>query len=133
MTPDISGMSGVTLAYIGDAVIELLIREALIRFGVTDTGRLSAAAQKLVCAKTQSEIVETLLPALSEEEAAAYRLGRNHHINSKPKKATIAEYSRSTGMEAVFGYLHISGRSERIHTLFAIAYNSHLDEIKEKI
>ena len=133
MTPDISGMSGVTLAYIGDAVIELLIREALICFGITDTGRLSAAAQKLVCAKAQSEIVESLLPMLSEEEAAAYRLGRNHHINSKPKKATVAEYSRSTGMEAVFGYLHIIGNSERIRILFSAAYDARLGEIKERI
>ena len=133
MTPDISGMSGVTLAYIGDAVIELLIREALIRFGVTDTGRLSAAAQKLVCAKTQSEIVEALLPSLSEEEAAAYRLGRNHHISSKPKKATVAEYSRATGLEAVFGYLHISGNAERVRALFSAAYDARLDDIKGEI
>lgn len=133
MTSDISGMSGVSLAYIGDAIIELLIREALIRFGITDTGRLSAAAQKLVCAKTQSEIVETLLPTLSEEEAAAYRLGRNHHINSKPKKATVAEYSRATGLEAVFGYLHISGNAERVRSLFSEAYDPLLADIKEKI
>ena len=66
--------NGVTLAYIGDAVIELAIREMLISSGITDTGRLSAAAQKLVCAKTQSDIVEKLLPLLTQEEEAAYKI-----------------------------------------------------------
>ena len=85
--------NGVTLAYIGDAVIELAIREALISSGVTDTGRLSAAAQKLVCAKMQSDIVEKLLPILTPEEEAAYKLGRNHRISGKPKHASVSEYS----------------------------------------
>ena len=74
MTPSIRDYNGVTLAYIGDAVIELMIREALIQSGISDTGKLSAAAQKLVCAKTQSAIAERLLPELSSEEEAAYRL-----------------------------------------------------------
>ncbi len=115
-------MNGVTLAYIGDAVIELLIREALLASAVMDTGRLSAMAQTLVCAKTQSEIVETLLPLLTEKEEAAYRLGRNHRITGKPKRATVAEYSRATGIEAIFGYLQLTGERERIETLFRAGY-----------
>ena len=125
--------NGVTLAYIGDAVIELAIREALITSGVTDTGRLSAAAQKLVCAKMQSDIVETLLPVLTPEEEAAYKLGRNHRVSGKPKHASVSEYSRATGLEAIFGYLHLTGDTERIRHLIKIAYNDHLCEIKNKI
>ena len=98
--------NGVTLAYIGDAVIELAVREMLISSGITDTGRLSYAAQKLVCAQTQSEIVEKLLPLLTFEEEAAYKLGRNHRVSGKPKHASVSEYSRATGLEAIFGYLH---------------------------
>ena len=91
-TRNIHDYNGATLAYIGDAVIELLIREALTSSGISDTGRLSAAAQKLVCAKTQSAIADMLLPELSEKEEAAYRLGRNHHASGKPKNATVAEF-----------------------------------------
>ena len=125
--------NGVTLAYIGDAVIELAIREALISSGVTDTGRLSAAAQKLVCAPMQSGIVEKLLPILNPEEEAAYKLGRNHRISGKPKHASVSEYSRATGLEAVFGYLHLAGKPERIRELITIAYTDALNEVKNRI
>lgn len=125
--------NGVTLAYIGDAVIELAIREMLISSGITDTGRLSAAAQKLVCAKTQSDIVEKLLPLLTQEEEAAYKLGRNHRVSGKPKHASVSEYSRATGVEAVFGYLHLNGENDRIRELVEAAYNSLFTEIKGNI
>ena len=125
--------NGVTLAYIGDAVIELAIREALIASGVTDTGRLSAAAQKLVCAKMQSDIVEKLLPILTADEEAAYKLGRNHRVSGKPKHASVSEYSRATGFEAVFGYLHLIGNTARIRDLIEIAYSDCLNELKIQI
>ena len=125
--------NGVTLAYIGDAVIELYLREELIAFGVTDTGRLSAAAQKLVCAPMQSALMEKLLPLLTPEEEAAYRLGRNHKVSGKPKRATVAEYARATGMEAVFGYLHLSGAKERANALLQEIYSEQLLQIKNDI
>ena len=125
--------NGVTLAYIGDAVIELSVREMLITSGVTNTGRLSAAAQKFVCAPTQSRVIEKLLPLLTPEEEAAYKLGRNHRVSGKPKHASVSEYSRSTGMEAVFGYLHLTSQNERIRELIQIAYTDIFDEIKNKI
>lgn len=125
--------NGVTLAYIGDAVIELAVREALISFGITDTGRLSSAAQKLVCAPTQSAVVEKILPLLTEDEEAAYKLGRNHRISGKPKHASVSEYSRATGLEAIFGYLHLSGKSERIQSLIHAAYDEIFSDIKYKI
>ncbi|MBE6666089.1 MAG: ribonuclease III [Ruminococcaceae bacterium] len=125
--------NGVTLAYIGDAVIELAVREVLISSGITDTGRLSSAAQKLVCAPTQSAVVEKLLPLLTEEEAAAYKLGRNHRISGKPKHASVSEYSRATGLEAIFGYLHLTGQTERIQNLILTAYEELFVDIKSKI
>lgn len=125
--------NGVTLAYIGDAVIELAIREMLIHSGITDTGRLSAAAQKLVCAPAQSNAVEKLLPLLTNEEEAAYKLGRNHRISGKPKHASVSEYSRATGLEAIFGYLHLTGNTERIRTLIQVAYEASFAELKDKI
>lgn len=125
--------NGVTLAYIGDAVIELSVREMLITSGVTNTGRLSAAAQKFVCAPTQSRVIEKLLPLLTPEEETAYKLGRNHRVSGKPKHASVSEYSRATGMEAVFGYLHLTSQNERIRELIQIAYTDIFDEIKNKI
>jgi ribonuclease-3 family protein len=125
--------NGVTLAYIGDAVIELSVREMLITSGVTNTGRLSAAAQKFVCAPTQSQVIEKLLPLLTPEEETAYKLGRNHRVSGKPKHASVSEYSRATGMEAVFGYLHLTSQNERIRELIQIAYTDIFDEIKNKI
>ena len=116
--------NGLLLAYIGDGVLELLVREKLISSGETSTGKLSSMAQSIVCAQAQSEMVEKLLPLLTEEEAAAYKLGRNHKVGGKPKRATAVEYHRATGMEAVFGYLHLNGRNERIRELFNALYTN---------
>ena len=116
--------NGVLLAYIGDGVLELLVREKLISSGETNTGKLSAMAQKIVCAPAQSEKVDELLPLLTEDELAIYKLGRNHRVNGKPKKATAVEYHRATGMEALFGYLHLQGRTERVRELFDELYRN---------
>jgi ribonuclease-3 family protein len=113
---------GVLLAYIGDCVLELLVREKLISSGERKTGKLSAMAQKIVCAPAQSEKVDLLLPMLTEEEMGIYKLGRNHKVSGKPKNATAVEYHRATGMEAVFGYLHLKGRTERIREIFGKLY-----------
>lgn len=125
--------NGITLAYIGDAVIELAIREKLITSGITDTGRLSAAAQKLVCAPAQSDAVERVRPLLTPEEEDAYKLGRNHHISGKPKHASVSQYSRATAFEAVFGYLQLTGNAERIRVLMDAAYSETIAQLKDKI
>ena len=115
---------GLLLAYIGDGVLELLVREMLISTGETSTGKLSSMAQQIVCAPAQSEVVERLLPLLSEEELAIYKLGRNHKVNGKPRNASIVEYHRATGMEAVFGYLHLAGKHGRVRELFDALYTN---------
>jgi ribonuclease-3 family protein len=81
----------------------------------------------------QSDIVEKLLPLLTPEEEAAYKLGRNHRISGKPKHASVSEYSRATGLEAIFGYLHLAGKAERIRELITIAYTDALSEVKNRI
>ena len=116
--------NGVLLAYIGDGVLELLVREMLISTGETSTGKLSSMAQQIVCAPAQSAVVERLLPLLSEEELAIYKLGRNHKVGGKPKKASAVEYHRATGMEAVFGYLYTEGNTARIRELFDALYTN---------
>lgn len=109
-------ISGANLAYIGDAVIELLIRERLVRSG-GKVGELNKAADGYVRAGYQSIVVDRLLPLLTESEAAAYRRGKNVHTNSLPKNATYLEYRKATGLEALFGYLYISGENERLRFL----------------
>ena len=110
------------LAYLGDGVLELLVREALVLRGLGKAGHLHAAALHYVQAPAQAAAMERLLPHLTEEEAGIYRRGRNStHLNI-PKHARPAEYRMATGMEVLFGYLHLKGDSGRLRSLFALAY-----------
>lgn len=115
--------SAAVYAYVGDAVLEVYIRERLALLGISDTGKLNAIAQKLVCAEAQSLRLENILPLLSEEETAVYHLGRNHKTKTTPKHSTPVQYHRATGFEAVFGWLHLSGKTERARELFSAAYS----------
>lgn len=120
---DPKSLGGAALAFIGDAALEVMIREKLLTTGVTDTGRLSAQAQKLVRAEAQSAAVDRILPLLSEEETAVFHLGRNHKFSAKPKHSTVVEYRRATGFEALFGWLYLCGMKERTAELFERAYD----------
>ena len=111
-----------SLAYLGDAVIEILVRERLVEAGYTSPKVLNAKALGFVRAGAQATAMERLMPHLSEEEQAAFRRGRNIGHTNTPKNATVAEYRNATGMEALFGYLHIKGEQARIKELFALAY-----------
>lgn len=115
-------LGGAALAYIGDAVLEIYVREKIIAEGLSDTGKMSAEAQKLVCAEKQSELIDALMPLLTEEETEIYKLGRNYKPSSKPRHAGAVEYHRASGFEAVFGYLHLSGNDDRARELFEAVY-----------
>ena len=115
-------MSNAALAYYGDSVLELLVRERLVRKGLSTAAHLNAAARDYVTAPKQAEAMERLTPHLDEEEAAIYRRGRNNIHANVPKSATMSEYRTATGMEVLFGYLHLLGRNERIDELFSLAY-----------
>ena len=122
MSLDPSALNGLSLAYLGDAVIELLARRRVLSSGVTDVGRLNALCRAYITAKVQSQAVERLLPHLSEAETDVYKRGRNAHGVSAPKSASVGEYRRATGMEALFGHLYLSGEDGRLNELFNIAY-----------
>ncbi len=104
------------LAYVGDAVIELLIRARLTTEG-GKIGELNKKADLLVRAGHQSKVADAILPKLSEEEAAVFRRGKNIHFTSVPKNATQLEYRKATALEALFGYLYLKGESERLSEL----------------
>ncbi len=116
---DAAAYSPLTLAYLGDAVYELLVREKLLLEGNRPNGTLHGEATKFVSSKGQSEAFLKIEPYLTEDELAVYRRGRNAH--SVPNKNNdYDEYRRATGLEAVFGYLRLCGENGRIKELFSI-------------
>ena len=117
---EVSAVSSLGLAHIGDAVYEILVRTVLISRGETTGTHLHQDTTKLVNAGSQSEAANLLLPILSEEELSFYRRGRNADVRHIPKNATHAQYSRATGLECLFGTLYLLGRRERINELFQI-------------
>ena len=114
-------LSGGALAYIGDAIIELLVRERLIETVDADTGVLSQKARDYVSAKAQAKIIG-VLPLLSEEETAIYKRGRNSHSGRVPHSATAVEYRQATGFEALAGWLYLTGEKKRLHEVFDLVY-----------
>ena len=115
-------ISSGALAYLGDCVLELRVREFLVSSGISHAADLNRAALDFVRAAAQAAAMERLTPHLTEEEEGAFRRGRNIGHTNTPKSATVAEYRNATGMEALFGYLHIKGETARIKELFALAY-----------
>ena len=117
-----NALSGLTLAYLGDAVLEVQTRKRLLSLGLTDLKSLNKKALSYVRAVDQSAAMERLLPHLNEAEMDVFKRGRNSHGVSAPKSATIAEYRRATGMEALFGWLYLAEEHARIEELFALAF-----------
>ena len=117
---EIDAFTNLGLAHIGDGVYELLCRSYLCARGQHTVGTLHRDTVQLVKATTQAQLVEKILPVLNEEELAWYRRGKNAHVHAVPKGASPAEYSRATGLEALFGALYLAGRTERINALFQI-------------
>lgn len=130
MSKAIGEISTAALAYLGDSVIELCVREMLARKGVSSAKNLNSAALSFVKAEAQADALIKILPILTDEENAAYRRGRNIGHTNIPKSATVAQYRIATGMEALFGYLHLLDRKERIKELFNIAYEDKINDIK---
>ncbi|MDR3344493.1 MAG: ribonuclease III [Oscillospiraceae bacterium] len=106
------------LAFVGDAVYSLLVREALAKAGSRPSKALHSLAVRDVCAAAQSRVYNTLLPLLSAEETAVMRRGRNSHCGAPPKSASRVEYQESTGVECLFGWLWLTGREARAQELF---------------
>lgn len=116
--------SSASLAYLGDCALEICVREYLVcERGLSSSAKLNKAALEFVTAPKQAEAMKNILPILSEEESAVFHRGRNMGHSNVPKSATVSQYRSATGMEALFGYLYLSGKNERIKELFRIAYN----------
>ncbi len=111
---DLRTYSPLTLAYIGDGVYELVIRTILVKKGNCPVNQLHRKASSLVKAGTQSSMMEVIEPMLTEEEHSVYRRGRNAHSPTMAKHATMADYRRATGFEALMGYLYLKDDFSRI-------------------
>lgn len=111
---DIRTYSPLTLAYIGDAIFELVVRTVLVERKNTQAEKLHKAATKIVKAETQALMIEALKEELTEEELAVYKRGRNAKAVTRAKNATMSEYRRATGFEALMGYLYLKGEMERM-------------------
>lgn len=117
---DVTTMPSLNLAFIGDSVYEILTREYLCRANVGKVGVMNKLKVDMVCCKAQAEASRKILPILTEEEQGVFRRGRNVTVNSASKSGSLAEYHAATGLEALFGYLYLSGRESRCRELFSI-------------
>ena len=111
---DIRTYSPLTLAYIGDGIYDLVIRSMIVAQGNTKASQLHNHTSHLVKAHSQSAMMEYLMPVLSEEEEAVYRRGRNAKSPTMAKNASMSDYRRATGFEALMGYLYLADRFDRI-------------------
>lgn len=117
---DTENLSPLTLAFIGDTVFDLFVREQLICQANRPVNAFHTNATRLVKASSQSRAVDKIIDKLSEKELAVFKRGRNAHTNHRAKNASQGDYHRATGLEALFGYLYLKGDIERLRELFAM-------------
>ncbi len=113
-------LNPVTLAFVGDAVYSLYVRERLALTGVGRVADLQRTAAKVVSAQGQSAFLNKVMPLFTEEEADVFRRGKNAKKATKSKSASSLEYNRSTGFEAVLGFLYLTGEYDRIEELLSV-------------
>lgn len=111
---DIRSYSPLTLAYIGDAIYDLIIRTIVVARANRPANELHRITVRYVSANAQAAIIEELMAELTEEELAVYRRGKNAKPHTTSKNASIADYMKATGFEAVLGYLYLQNHLKRI-------------------
>ena len=117
---EVNAISNLGLAHMGDCVFEILCRAYLCTRGDKTVDKLHRDTINMVKATSQAAFADKMLPLLTEEELAYYRRGKNSHVHAVPKSATPAQYAKATGVEALFGYLFLSGQKERANEIFNI-------------
>ena len=111
---DVRAYSPLTLAYIGDAVYELVIRSVVVKRANRSANDLHKMSVKYVKAEAQAKMIEALLEVLSEDELAVYKRGRNAKSYTMAKNASMSDYRKATGFEALMGFLYLSGQTDRM-------------------
>lgn len=113
-------LNGLTLAYLGDSIYEVYIRESLLIKGYTKVDKLHKEAIKFTSAKGQKEALDKIYEFLTEVEIAVFKRGRNANTDRKPKNTSLAIYKQATGFEALIGYLYLNSEKERLNELMEI-------------
>lgn len=119
-------LSPLNLAFIGDCIYEILVRETLVAQANRPVNDLHRESVKFVSAKAQTQAYKKIKDLLTEEETAQFKRGRNAKTGHSPKSATGAEYHTATGMEALFGYLYLTEQTDRIKELFTVIIKNEL-------
>ncbi len=114
---DIRTYSPLALAYIGDAIYDLVIRTIVVERGNTSPNKLHRKTVNYVNARIQAQMIEAVMDELTEEEQTVYKRGRNAKSYTTAKNATVIEYRKATGFEALCGYLYLTGKQERMLAL----------------
>ncbi len=109
--------SPLTLAYLGDSVLDLMVKEHFVRKVNQQVQKYHKEVTSVVSAVNQAEFIDGIEDQLSEEEAAVYHRGRNASVHTKARNASMAEYKKATGLEALLGYLYLTGKQERLEEL----------------
>ncbi|MBR4702593.1 MAG: ribonuclease III [Oscillospiraceae bacterium] len=115
---EVHAMGSLTLAHVGDAVFELMVRLYLLRGGDRSAGDLHRAAVEMVNASAQARDALLLRELLTEEETQVFLRGRNTRVHGVPRNMSVGDYHAATGLEALFGYLYLLGRRDRLSALF---------------
>lgn len=110
-------INSLVLAYIGDAIYELEIRKRLVERKINKVNDLQSESIKYVSAKNQAKYIELIDNILTDEEKDVYKRARNTKVNSHPNKTDIITYKKATGLEALFGYLYLNNKLDRIKEL----------------
>jgi len=118
---DINTYSPLTLAYIGDSIYDLIVRTMVVEKGNTAPNRLHQKTSSIVKAKSQAEAIESMMDILSEEELAIYKRGRNAKSYTTAKNASVSDYRKATGFEALLGHLYLTDRMDRVMELAKLA------------
>lgn len=113
-------LSPLNLAFIGDCIYEILVRESLVLSANRPVNDLHKESVKYVSAKAQTLAYDKIKNMLTEKETAVYKRGRNAKVGHNPKSASQGEYHIATGIEALFGYLYLTEQSDRIKELFSV-------------
>ena len=113
--------SPLTLAFLGDAVYSLLVRNMLSLSANKPTGKLHKESIQYVNAAFQAQMIRELLPVLTEDETSVFKRGRNAHSSHSPKNQSDVDYRYATGLEALYGYLYLCGNTERIKEIFKLS------------
>ncbi len=116
----VRNMNPVVLAFVGDAVYTLYVREKVVSSGDYKTGALNKMAAQTVCASAQARLAEQISTFFTEAENDVFRRARNAKKTSRAKNASVADYNASTGFEAVIGYLYLTGNYARLNELLAL-------------